>query len=131
MTKPKSWRRCRSWSLLAVLCFASCATGRRAPDPFVPPPEDLACDEDADCGIVGNSSVYSCRSDPKVEPYAISHAATARHRAGRSCPNEETLQLYEGDCHTRAEDWEAVCSWHVCKRQKVHFFSSLKVYCPY
>ncbi len=146
----KAWESRTRWLFLVLLWSASCAVTaaqqsvpapsissranvdepsrpnrvasikKKAPDPFIPPLEDLACETDADCGIVGDSSVNTCRQDPEVEPYAISHAAAARHRASLVCDGKETLEQYIAGCHTNPDDWIAVCSEHRCKRHRVH-----------
>jgi hypothetical protein len=120
------------WACTGLLWLCSCATADecKRPSPLILPPEDLACESDDDCGIVGDGSVFSCSSGPKVEPYAISHAAAHRHRADRVCDRDEELIRIIGCCHTSPEDWIAVCSNHLCKRRKVHFFSSPEVHCP-
>jgi hypothetical protein len=120
-------------ALTGLLWLCSCATSeiRETPSPRTLPPEDLVCDQDSDCGIVSTSSVDSCRPDPPVEPYAISHAAAHRHRTELICKDKDPMDRLLGGCHTDPEDWLAVCSSHLCKRRKVHFFSSPEVHCPH
>ena len=123
-------RRSFQWPILGVIWLCSCATewaAEHLPQPPVLPPEHLLCDRDADCEIVQDECGYD--SGPG-EPYAISHAASARLGHSRNCEPIEIDILYAGPCHTEPQDWTAVCSSHVCKRRKVHFFTSPEVHCP-
>ena len=95
------------------------------------PPDDLLCNQDADCEIVEtNVSVCSNVFMPE-EPYAISRKAAMQYAARLKVEGcgEFMLQMrVTGGCRTDARDWTAVCSWNACKRRSVGFFSP-KVRC--
>ena len=99
------------------------------------PLADLACRSDSDCEI-STYNLDNCRGDPDEEPYPVSREALQRYvdlahtrpaPEGHSCDTEEWDR---GGCATSLADWVAVCSDHICRKRKAHFFSSPKVHCP-
>lgn len=122
-SNPEAGRRSRCWWLLGGLWLCSCATANTLPEP---PVSELLCDRNADCEIV-DGPLHSCNHGVQYEPYAISRLALTPDTTPLLC----TENLYEStSCHTNLADWIAVCSNHICKRRRAHFFSWPKVHCP-
>lgn len=111
--------RTRIWTVLGLLCSCSCATVAK---PYKPTPQELFCNDDDDC-VIATAPLNSCGGG---EPYAVSRDAAESKMNYVDCP----LMRIEGcDCHTKAEDWTAVCSEHVCERSRLHFFSWPRAHC--
>jgi hypothetical protein len=115
-------------ALLAIGHICSCATG---PKPRVAASDDLFCETDADCEIVGYDIVGGACCSIVTEPRAICRAAADRYRArwAAACTGAVcTLDCAEVEV-TMPEDWVAVCSGHACERRAAKFLPSPKSLC--